>query len=214
MGTPTTNKLKEKHDSPKVQQFKKDVLDFFEKGNVRPEICYKICIDLSAKMDMPFYHEKRIGKKSKISCEECAQEYIKYLIQYNNYSFSEKLINEYLFQQQNQTFRKIHRRPPKQKARAKAFKLSGKEIVWEHPIPSNYSKKMFLSFVKSKDYEKACDFIIFLSKIPQIALLKETENKKVNSLFNDSMPENWNWEKDDPFIRYVLADIDPKIYRD
>ena len=213
MGTPTTNKLKEKRISPKVQQFKKDVSEFFEKANVRPEICYKICIDLSAKMDMPFYHEKRIGKKSKISCEECAQEYIKYLIQYNNYSFSEKFIKEYMFQQQNQTFRKLHRRPPKQVARARTFISSGEKYIWEHPVPSNYSKKMLLSFVKSKEYEKACDFIIFLSKIPQIALSKE-DDLKVNNVYKDSMPENWEWKKDDPFIRYVLAGIDPKIYID
>lgn len=213
MGTDVTNKLRAKRLSPKVQQFKKDVLEFFEKGTVSPEICYKICIDLSAKIDMPFYHENRIGNRSKISCEECAQEYIKYLIQYNNYSFSEKLIKEYLFQQQNQTFRKLHRRPKKQIARAKAFKSSGKKIVWEHPIPSNYSKKMILSFIKSREYEKACDFIIFLSKIPQIALSTE-DNEKVNDLYKDSMPPNWDWKKDDPFIRYVLAGIDPSIYND
>ena len=208
-----TEMLEKERLSPEVQQFKKDVEIFFEKVNVKPEICYKICIDLSARINMPFYKEKRIGKRSKISCEERAQEYVKYLIQYNKYSFSKKLINDYLFQQQNQTFRKLHRRPPKQVARAKTFRSFGEKYIWEHPVPSNYSKKMLLSFVKSKEYEKACDFIIFLSKIPQIALSKE-DDLKVNNVYKDSMPENWEWKKDDPFIRYVLAGIDPKIYRD
>ena len=45
MGTDTTNKMTAKRLSPNVQQLKKDVLKFFKKGNVRPEICYKICID-------------------------------------------------------------------------------------------------------------------------------------------------------------------------
>ena len=139
-----TKKLEEERLSLKVQQFKKDVETFFEKAKVKPEVCYKICIDLSARINMPFYKEHRIGKRSKISCEECAQEYIKYLIQYNNYSFSNKLINDYLFQQQNQTFRKLHRRPPKQVARARFFKSSGRGFVWEHPVPSNYSKKIFI----------------------------------------------------------------------
>lgn len=191
----------------KWEKFKQNLLIFFEKANVSREISYKMCADFSKTMEMPFYDAN--AKEDRI---KRAKEYVRLLIEYDNIEFAEDFINRSTMQQE-QTFRKLHPRTQKQKDRAEFFKKQDLKCVWEHPIPSKYSAKKILSFIKSKDLTNAYKYIEYLSKIPQIALSEE-DNKKVNGISNDSMPQNWNWEKDDPFIRYTLAGIDPEIYSD
>lgn len=205
-----TEKMTEKRKSDEVQNFKEEIETFFKKANVPPEIQYKIRVDLSKKMDMPYYKEKKQCIKSNISCVEIAKKYIEYLIEYGNfeygnYDFSEKLINE-LTKHQQQTLRKIH---PRNKEQKRGKKYLGKGSIWEHPIPTNYSKQRILEYIKDKNLKKAKDFIDYLSSVPQIALSKE-EDKLVNEKFKDSMPEGWHWEeigKNDPFARYKAAKI-------
>lgn len=205
MSTNSTKRMNKKRISEEVQNFKEKVLDFFDKANVSPEIRYKICVDLAKKMDMPFYKEKKIGTQSRISCVDRAKEYVRLLIEYDDFSFSEKLINE-LTKQQQQTLRKIHPRTKEQKTRKE---ILGKDSVWEHPIPTNYSKQLILSYIRNKNQDSALKFIDYLSKVPQIALSKD-EDKTVNEKFKDSMPEGWHWEeigKNDQFARYKAAKI-------
>ena len=205
-----TEKLAEKRASEYVQKFKKEILDFFEKAEVPDKIRYKICVDLAKRIDMPFYKEKKEGIRSNISCKDCAKEYIRLLIKYNNYDFAKKLIDS-LIKQQQQTFRKIHFRSTKQIERKKRLKELGKNCIWEHPIPSNCTKNIILSYIKSGDKENACRYIDYLSEISQFALSEE-EDKKVNKEWKDSMPNNWNWESSNKFERYIKAEIDPEIY--
>ena len=148
-----TEKMTEKRKSPEVQNFKEEIETFFKKANVPPEIQYKIRVDLSKKMDMPYYKVNKHCIKSNISCVEIAKKYIEYLIKYEylikdgTYVFSEKLINE-LTKHQQQTLRKIHPRTKEQKTRKE---ILGKDSVWEHPIPTNYSKQRILEYIKEKN---------------------------------------------------------------
>lgn len=211
MSTNITKRMIKKKISEEVQNFKKDILVFFDKTNVSPEISYKICVDLAKKMDMPFYKEKKIGTPSRISCVEIAKKYIEYLIEYGNYDFSEKLINE-LTKHQQQTLRKIHPRNKEQKRKKKYLE---KGSIWEHPIPTNYSKQRILEYIKDGNLDKAKAFIDYLSKVPQIALSKDND-RSVNADWKDSMPEWWNWEeigKNDPFARYKAAKIPEDSYK-
>ena len=207
----TKDKLERKRNEPETQQLKRDVISFFKKTKMHPSISYKLCVDLSARICMPFYKEKRIGKREPKKNIEYAKEYIRYLINYNDMDFAKRLLDQ-LTQQQSQALRKIHPRPSKQIARMKSIgKNNG---VWEHPIPTNYSKQKLLSFIKSKNFKKACAYLDYLTQIPQIALTKK-EDYLVNEKLKDSMPKGWDWEKgDDPFVRYVDTGINPKIYRD
>lgn len=197
-----TEKMTEKRNSPEVKIFKEKIETFFKEANVPPEIQYKIRVDLSKKMDMPYYKEKKLCIKSNISCVEIAKKYIKYLIEYGNDDFSEKLINE-LTKHQQQTLRKIHPREKRQDLE------EDEGYVWEHPIPTNYSKQRILEYIEKKNLDKAKAFIDYLSSVPQIAL-SEKDDKKVNEKWKDSMPAGWDWEvsgKNDPFARYKAAKI-------
>lgn len=204
-----TERLTDKRLSEEVQSFKKKVFDFFEAQSVSPEIQYRIILDLAKKMDMPFYKDdekKNIKAKVSIrlvpSCTDCAKEIVGYLIGYDD-AFADELLSN-LIRQQEQTFRKIC-------PRSKKTKL-GKNCIWEHPIPASYSKNILLSYIKSQKLAKAKDYIDYLAAIPQIALPK-TEDAKLTGDLKYSMPQGWNWEKDDKFARYVVADIAPKYYR-
>lgn len=206
-----TEKMTEKRKSPEVKKFKEKIETFFKEAKVPSEIQYKIRVDLSKKMDMPYYKEKKKCIKSNISCVEIAKKYIEYLIEYGNYEFSEKLINE-LTKHQQQTLRKIHPRNKEQKRKKKYLE---KGSIWEHPIPTNYSKQRILEYIKDGNLDKAKAFIDYLSKVPQIALSKDND-RSVNADWKDSMPEWWNWEeigKNDPFARYKAAKIPEDSYK-
>lgn len=211
-----TEKMTEKRKSDEVQNFKEEIETFFknlkkEKDDLDFVIQYKIRVDLSKKMDMPYYKEKKQCIKSNISCVEIAKKYIEYLIEYGNYDFSEKLINE-LTKHQQQTLRKIH---PRNKEQKRKKKYLGKGSIWEHPIPTNYSKQRILEYIKDGNLDKAKAFIEYLSKVPQIALSKDND-RSVNADWKDSMPEWWNWEeigKNDPFARYKAAKIPEDSYK-
>ncbi len=228
MSTNSTKRMIKKRNSEEVQNFKEEIETFFKKANVPPEIQYKIRVDLSKKMDMPYYKVNKHCIKSNISCVgypcvknakkyscvEIAKKYIEYLINYGIDKFSEKLINE-LTKHQQQTLRKIHPCTKKQKTRKKRLEEEGIDSVWEHPIPSNYSKQLILSYIKDKNQNSAFKFINYLSNVSQIALSKE-EDKLVNEQFKDSMPEGWNWEevgKNYPFARYKAANIPEDSYK-
>jgi hypothetical protein len=212
-----TEKMTEKRKSEEVQNFKEEIETFFKKANVPPEIQYKIRVDLSKKMDMPYYKVNKHCIKSNISCVEIAKKYIEYLIEYEylikdgKYVFSEKLINE-LTKHQQQTLRKIH---PRNKEQKRKKKYLGKGSIWEHPIPTNYSKQRILEYIKDGNLDKAKAFIEYLSKVPQIALSKDND-RSVNADWKDSMPEWWNWEeigKNDQFARYKAAKIPEDSYK-
>ncbi|MCQ2195605.1 MAG: hypothetical protein MJZ28_11745 [Paludibacteraceae bacterium] len=203
-----TKKMAEKRLSEEVQLFKKKVLDFFKVQSVSSEIQYRIILDLAKKMDMPFYKDAEKEKiKAEVSirlvpsCTDCAKEIVGYLIGYDD-AFADELLSN-LIRQQEQTFRKIC-------PRSKKTKL-GKDCIWEHPIPASYSKDILLSYIKSKDLDKAKKYIDYLAAIPQITLPK-TEDAKLTGALKYSMPQGWNWEKDDKFARYADAGIDPKYY--
>ena len=204
-----TIKLEEKRNSKEVQNFKLKVNNFLESMCASEEISYRIKCDLSKKIDMPFYGEKKFKPKCILSIEDIAKEYIRLLIEYNDFDFSKELFS-WLTKQQGQTFRKIHKLSKVQKERKRKYKTG----VYEHPVPANYSRKFLLNCIFEKDYEKACRYIDYMSaSIPQIFLTKD-EDIKVNQILKDSMPNNWNWEKDSPFIRYIMAGISNDVYKE
>ena len=82
-----TDKLERKRNEPETHQLKKDVIAFIQKTKMHPSISYKLCVDLSARICMPFYKEKRIGKREPKKNIEYAKEYIRCLIDYNDMDF-------------------------------------------------------------------------------------------------------------------------------
>lgn len=205
--TEITLKLEQKRNSPEVQAFKQRVLIFLNTVNASDEIKYKLRTDLAKKIDMPFYKDTGIKIPNIIKPIECAKEYVKLLIEYNNNDFTNELFS-WLTKQQNQTLRKLHIVSQKQKDRKKKYPGG----VMEHPVPANYSRNMLLTFIKNKQFVEACDYLDFMSTVPQIYLTRQ-EDELVNAISKDDMPNGWNWKTDDPFIRYVRAGIPCDIYR-
>ncbi len=205
--TKLTKQLEKKRKSPEVQAFKRKVLLFLNEVSASESIRYKLKSDLAKKIDMPFYHETGTRISTSLSPKEIAKQYIYLLISYNDYEFAEELLS-WLTKQQEQTLRKLHIISQKQKDRK--MKYSGG--VMEHPIPINYSKNMLLRYIKHKQYKEACNYIDFMCTVPQIYLTKE-EDRLVNAVSKDSMPSDWNWEKDNPYIRYIKAGISEEIYQ-
>ena len=206
--TTATKKLEARRNSLEVQEFKQQVIEFLNVTKASDEIKYKICCDLAKKIDMPFYHEAKLGVKSNLKSDYLAKEYIKLLISYGDNVFAERLLS-WLSRQQKQTFRNIYKLSPKQKARRIQYNNNG---VYEHPVPVNFSKQMFLCFIKNKDYKTACEYVDFLSNnVPQIFLTRQQDDL-VNKVSRDTMPEGWDWKKDSPFIRYKLANLPADVY--
>ncbi|MCQ2061248.1 MAG: hypothetical protein MJY47_06645 [Fibrobacter sp.] len=123
---------------------------FFNKLKVHPKIQYKICIDLSKKIDIPFYAEAKIGERSNMSPVECAKEYVRLLIQFDDKNFSEKFLN-YLTRQQQQTFRKIHLRSSKQIERKKRYGKNVSGSTLSHQIiQSDFCSLLFNPKISKK----------------------------------------------------------------
>lgn len=216
--TEGTKKMEQKRLSPEVQNFKVEVIEFLKKTDASEEVKYKLSSDLSVIIDMPFYHERKLGRKNRMKTPECAKEYVRLLIQYNDISFAEKLLS-WITRQQNQTLRKLYRLTKRQKYRKKKYvEETGKKGVYEHPIPVNYTKKLLLKYINEGNYEgnykEACSYIDYLyTNVPQIHLT-ESQDEQVNAIYRDDMPEGWNWKKDNPFERYIRAGIPEEVYSD
>jgi len=207
--TNITKKLEERRNSLEIQNLKQKVIDFLNETNAGDEIRYRLYCDLSKKIDMPFYGDKKIRVKKTLNVQDIAKEYIRLLIQYKNSEFAEILLT-WLTRQQTQTFRRIHKLSQKQKNRKKTLKNG----VYEHPVPVAHSKKIILHYIATSNFEEACLFVDYLNLyVPQIFLTK-TEDEAVNKISKESMPEGWNWKTDDVFIRYAMAHVDPNVYKE
>lgn len=204
--TNITKRLEEHRLSKEVQDFKKQVIDFLLKTEASDKFIYRVKCDLSKKIDMPFYGDRK-ERTSLMTDSDAAKEYVILLIKYDKPSFTEELLS-WLTKQQNQTFRRIHKIPKSQKLRREKFSKKG---VYEHPVPVNHSKKILVEYINNGNSEEALSYIDFLEGVPQIFLTTEEDNL-VNRCFKDKIPDDWDWRKDDPFARYVKAGIDRKTY--
>jgi len=205
MATQITERLNRKRMSDSVQQFKTSFEMFLTETGADAELIRHLKKDLSAKMDMPYYKEVK-GRRN-LSPREVCIGFCELAISYEDKDFIKTAL-AWLCKQQGQSFRKISPQDKKKGSRYQSI-ARGKKIIWEHPIPVNYSKNYLYDCICKNDLKKATDYLSFLSRVHQVCLLKE-ENDLILKQYKDTMPNGWDYQNDSPYIRYTLSGMDLK----
>ena len=191
-------KRENERNSPKMQSFENQIEYFFEKVRMPDSVRYKIRVNLGVMTNMPYYGKEK-GTRYKIGDKEVIKQCCNYLIDFGNMDFSKTLL-KWLTLQQNQSLRKISK---------KVGKKREKEAVWDHPVPAKVSRSILLGYIGEGNREKIDRFIEYISRIPQIALPKNLDDRLTGAGLKESMPPNWQWEaQNSQFARYKAVGID------
>ena len=212
-------KRQEQRESEEMQAFKRQILAFLDSTEASPDIRYHIIKDLAKMTNMPFYKDSHYGRRNRMAPDQAAKNYCalfsRYYADTQDVAFIEKMFS-WLTRQQQQQFRKLSRLPATQKAkRADAIKR-GATGVYEHPIPVNYTKKLLISYIVADEQPLIHGYIDFVYGNTYQVFLESYLNAKVNRLFHDTMPPDWDWtdpQRNHVFARYVAAEIPCESYR-
>ena len=206
-----TDRLRRKHNTPETKRFKEQVEDFIKRCSIDPENQYHLKRDLNVKIDLPYYGAPKGKQPPKpYNYMKIVVDFCRYLIQYNDKEFTEKLLGS-LSVQQNQSLRKIA------KKRKDVKKLSSKDGVWEHVIPVKVVKNKLLEIINSKKSLKSkikeVEHSLKIYNMAGQIHVTKTDNKKLEkSNYIDKMPSNWDWSEEKIFSRYVEAGINLDKY--
>ena len=195
-------------NSPATQNFKNEVENFLKFTEASDSIAYHLRKDLGIMTNMPYYKEYK-GIRNKMDKKDIIMNYASLLMEYNDPTFTTKLINK-LSLNQFQTLRKLSSRDKEEIKRSK--EIGSSNGIWEHPVPIKYIKNELIEIINDKDFielDKFLDFII--NNTHQIFLTKE-EDKKVNQLYKDNMPSNWDWKTGNIYQRYINSGIRQDLY--
>lgn len=80
-------------------------------------------------------------------------------------------------------------------------------VSGEHPVPINYIKNKLIEYIEDKDINSINKFLNFIVNNTHQVFLTYEEDNRVNKLFRTEIPSNWDWTMDNPYQRYVEADI-------
>lgn len=191
--------------SPEMAKFKQQIIDFLAVTNATDETSYFLTSDLSKMTSMPFYKAAKIGKKpnhiveSNIIVKNYIMLFAKYYSLNKDVEFISKLFS-WLKRNQSQYLRKLSKKTAFQKSREK--KYGSANGIWEHPVPVNYTKEFLISCIISGDMDKAYSYIDRIYNFGHQVFLTKEENDAVCTKYNDTMPDNWDWETGDIFARY------------
>ena len=152
---------------------------------------------------MPYYKEVK-GRRGLSPIDVCIG-FCKLAIAYEDKDFI-KIALAWLCKQQGQSFRKISPQDKKKGSRYQSIGR-GKKIIWEHPIPVNYSKNYLYDCICRNDLAEATNYLSFLSQVHQVCMLKE-EDDLILKQYKDTMPNDWDYHKDSPYIRYIESKMD------
>ena len=208
MATKNTEKLDKKRKSESMQQFKSDFENFLTETGANEELARHLKKDLSARINMPYFKEKELygEKMSPLNvCLGFCELAISYLaISDDNENFI-KVTLALLCQQQGQSFRKIS---PHGKKGPRYQSIPRSDLIWEHPIPVNYTKEYIYDCICRSDIEEIKNYLDFLAETPQVCMLKEGEEDKILKEYKATMPKGWNYKKDSPYDRYIKSGLD------
>ncbi|MCD8451442.1 hypothetical protein LNI90_05025 [Tenacibaculum dicentrarchi] len=187
-----SKKREEKKKSPKTLEFKKQINSFLEGKN--PEIIYAIKRDLACMTSMPFYKDRPERIKLTLSYKELLVEFMKAFIKHNDKEFIIKLVRS-LNKNQAQTIRKV------------APRIGKKSEIWEHVIPVKVIVEELIVMVEKEDISELEQLLKIYELAGQRGITKEQD--LLLSDYRSSMPENWNWRKENvnPILRHEIVGI-------
>lgn len=191
----------------KTQDLRDEIEDFLIANNVPSEIIYHIKNQLSIQTNMPYYKDKSKGKRNKLNKLLIIFEISKVLMTYNNSSFTRKLMSE-LAKNQNQALRGLSKKLKSDINRKSKFPNG----IWEHIIPIKYIRDTIINYINNKNMLELEEFLFWVENNTFQAYLTKEEDIKVNSLYKDNMPLDWDWKTGDIFIRYKDAGIRKDLY--
>ena len=195
-------------NSQTTQDFKNEVENFLKITEAPNDIAYHLRKDLGIMTNMPYYKEYK-GTRNKMDKKDIIMNYASLLMEYNNPTFTTKLINK-LSLNQLQTLRKLSSRDKEEIKRSK--EIGSSNGIWEHLVPIKYIKNELIEIINNNDFIELNEFLDFIiNNTRQIFLTKE-EDKKVNQLYKDNMPSNWDWKTGNIYQRYINSGIRQDLY--
>ena len=209
--TDITDKLREKRESLDMQEFKQSVEEFIKACSIDSETQYHLRNNLGVMINLPYYKEsKGTPPKRPYDHLKIVLNFCKYLIQYDNEKFTNKLL-KLLTSNQLQSFRKIAKRRKDKK------KLSSKDGIWEHVIPANVAKNKLSEIICSKlgpdeKLKEIESVLTVFKKAGQLHITNKDNDKLDKNNYASKMPSDWDWSEEKIFSRYNESGINLDKY--
>lgn len=201
-------KREEERKGEKVQNFKNEIEKFLKDTEAPEDISYQLRKDLGIMTNMPYYKEYK-GIRNRMDKKKIIMDYAALLMEYDNPSFTAKLINA-LSLNQLQTLRKLSPKSKNEIDRSK--NIGSNNGVWEHPVPIKYIKEELIKLINDKDFNELNKFLDFIINNTNQIFLTKDEDNKVNSIYKSDMPPGWNWKTGNVYQRYIDAGIRQDLY--
>ncbi len=192
-------------NSPEMMKFRKQIIDFLNDVNADEETQYILSSDLGKMTNMPFYKQPKLGRKPNhiIKPNVIVKNYIslftKHYSKNKDLEFIEKLFS-WLTRNQSQYLRKLSKRTPYQKERARHY--GNANGIWEHPVPAKVTKDFLIHCIINNEMDPAFEYIDRIYECAHQVFLTKDENDLVCLRYNDKMPDGWDWQSGDIFARY------------
>lgn len=198
-----------------IQGFKQEIEDFLINANVSPDMIYHVKNQLSIQVGMPYYRDKNKGKRNRLNKLSIIFEISKILANYNNSSFTRRLMQE-LAKNQGQALRGLSKKLKLDYSR-KPNRISDNIYervgTWEHLIPIKYIRDTIINYIDNNQMNELESFLHWVENNTFQVFLTKEEDDKVNSFYREDMPPNWNWKTGDIFIRYKIAGVREDLYK-